>query len=81
MSEKKIRACMVGMSGIALGRYPGYSLTAPEARYGPLNTEVPHSHVGAYSVLPQTDLVAVCESGSQTWHKKVIPLFSSVEDF
>jgi len=61
MSEKKIRACMVGMSGIALGRYPGYSLTAPAARYGPLNTEVPHSHVGAYSVLPQTDLVAVCD--------------------
>ena len=54
MSDKIYRAAVVGLSGIGMRR--------PIVESGAvLGTPTPHSHVGAYSILPQTELVAVCD--------------------
>jgi predicted dehydrogenase len=48
------RAAIVGLTGIAASPPPA----APDPVLG---TVVPHSHVGAYASLPETEVVAVCD--------------------
>lgn len=48
------RAAVVGLTGIAASPPPA----APDPLLG---TVVPHSHVGSYACLPQTEVVAVCD--------------------
>ena len=69
--QKTYRAGVIGLSGIAAGRL----LPDPE---GILKTPSPHSHLGAYNYLPQTQPVAVCELKpelfdrmQQTWGQEV----------
>jgi predicted dehydrogenase len=55
MNTAKIyRVCIVGLSGIGSGN----PLVDGEAGYGAV---VPHSHVAAYSMLPETEIVGVCD--------------------
>ena len=54
MANKTYRAALVGLSGIGMRR----TAVDPGAV---LDTPMPVSHVGAYSALPQTELVAVCD--------------------
>ena len=54
MANKTYRGAVVGLSGIGMRRAtiePGAVLSTP----------MPASHVGAYSALPRTELVAVCD--------------------
>ena len=54
MGKKIYRAGVVGLSGIGMRRV-STGLT------GALSTPMPVSHVGAYNMLPNTQLVAVCD--------------------
>ncbi|MBV7334035.1 Gfo/Idh/MocA family oxidoreductase [Chloroflexi bacterium TSY] len=56
--QKTCRAGVIGLTGIAANR----PATDP---MGILNTPSPSSHIGAYTYLPQTELVAVCELKSE----------------
>ncbi len=72
--QKTYRVGVVGLSGIAAGR------PAPDPD-GILNTPSPTSHLGAYSYLPATQVVAVCdlktelfERVAQTWGQEFADL-------
>lgn len=54
MAQKTYRAGVVGLTGMGMRR----AELEPGAV---LNTPMPHSHVGSYAVLPQTEVVAVCD--------------------
>ena len=67
MTKKNYRVGVVGMSGIGMKRVQIHRSTA-------LNTPMPSSHVGAYTLIQNTQLVAVCdlkpalfESFRDTW--------------
>ena len=51
---KHYRVGIVGLSGIAARR------TLDEGPFG-LGAEMPHSHASAYAILPQTEVVGVCD--------------------
>ena len=53
-NQRKYRVCIVGISGIGAGK----PRVDGEAGYG---DAVPHSHAAAYSVVPETQLVGVCD--------------------
>ena len=53
-SDGKYRACVVGLTGIAAGR----GTVEGQGGFGP---EMPHSHLGGYAFLPQTEVVGVCD--------------------
>ena len=50
----KYRVCVVGLTGIGAGKPPEESRDG----YGPI---VPHSHAAAYSMVPKTEVVGVCD--------------------
>lgn len=50
----KYRVCVVGLTGIGAGKPPEESRDG----YGPI---VPHSHAAAYSMVPETEVVGVCD--------------------
>lgn len=60
--QKGYRVGVVGLSGIAANR----PSSAPAEL---LNTPSPSSHLGAYSALPQTEVVAVCELKPELFEK------------
>lgn len=62
MANRMYRAGVVGLSGISMRRPE----VDPQAT---LNTPMPHSHVGAYSVLPHIELAAVCELKTELFDK------------
>ena len=51
---KQYCACIVGLTGIG----SAHSLTDGEDEY---RTIVPHSHAAAYTFLPETEIVGVCD--------------------
>lgn len=60
--DKRYRVGVVGLSGIAANRpapEPGNILTTPS----------PTSHLGAFNLIPQTDVVAVCELKPELFQK------------
>ncbi len=48
------RACIVGLTGIGAGKPPA------DGPYG-FGHPMPHAHAGAYSFLPETEIVGVCD--------------------
>ncbi len=52
--KEKYSVCIVGLTGIGSGA----PLVDGEAGYGPV---VPHSHAAAYSMLPETEIIGVCD--------------------
>ncbi len=52
--NKPYRVCIVGLTGIGAGNPPADG----QHGFGP---SMPHSHAGAYSFLPETEIVGVCD--------------------
>ena len=52
--NKTYRACIVGLTGIGAGTPP----TGGQHGFGP---SMPHAHAAAYSFLPETEIVGVCD--------------------
>lgn len=62
MAQKIYRVGIVGLSGMGMSagsQYVDRNTALEPDRV--LNTPMPHSHMGSYAVLPQTEVVAVCD--------------------